>query len=128
MEAAKTQLVTAEGTNAFNVHCPSCKSLILKKGVAQKVDHQTAVELPLIPTQSPTKHSLAPTYNWSVSDMMAFENIGFTKPVPGSNSSSTRYLSCADCDVGPVGYHPTPAEGAGKVYLVAADRVRYRVV
>ena len=32
--------------------------------------------------------------------MLKFDNLGFTNTV-----GMTKYLSCADCDLGPIGYH-----------------------
>ncbi|KAG0365601.1 Mss4 protein-domain-containing protein [Gamsiella multidivaricata] len=58
---------------------------------------------------------------WRVTDMMAFENIGFSKMLP----NGTQFLSCADCDTGPLGYHESKAPKAEKEYLVALNRVRY---
>lgn len=37
---------------------------------------------------------------YHVENMYTFENIGFTHTV-----ANTKYLSCAECDAGPVGYH-----------------------
>ena len=37
---------------------------------------------------------------YRVGDMFDFDNLGFTNTVGG-----IKYLSCADCDVGPIGYH-----------------------
>lgn len=37
---------------------------------------------------------------YHVENMYTFENIGFTHTV-----GDTKYLSCADCDAGPVGYY-----------------------
>jgi len=37
---------------------------------------------------------------WLVKDMMSFENIGFSNTVDGR-----KFLVCADCERGPVGYH-----------------------
>lgn len=61
--------------------------------------------------------------------MMAFENVGFSRPVqssdPPTSSSTTaglRFLCCADCEMGPIGYNFT---GKDRFY-VAADRVRYK--
>ncbi|CAB3406691.1 unnamed protein product [Caenorhabditis bovis] len=36
---------------------------------------------------------------WEVRDMFSFENVGFTHSVDG-----VKYLTCADCDYGPIGY------------------------
>lgn len=37
---------------------------------------------------------------WVVDDMFTFENIGFSNAV-----GDFKYLICADCDMGPIGYH-----------------------
>ncbi|KAF9350280.1 hypothetical protein BGX26_011505 [Mortierella sp. AD094] len=58
---------------------------------------------------------------WRVTDMMAFENIGFSKMLP----NGTQFLSCADCDTGPLGYHESKAPRETKEYLIALNRVRY---
>lgn len=58
-----------------------------------------------------------PEFFWTVSDMMAFENIGFSK-----NKEGIKYLICADCEVGPLGYHDT-SERPLK-YYIAIERCR----
>ena len=55
--------------------------------------------------------------HWLVKDIMDFENIGFTY-VRGT----IRYLACADCEVGPVGWHDITNK---KEYYLAASRVQY---
>jgi len=55
---------------------------------------------------------------WQLSNMMAFENIGFSKTV----ATGLKYLSCADCDTGPLGYHDTTKEAE---CFIAVDRVGY---
>ncbi|KAG5460379.1 MAG: Mss4-like protein [Olpidium bornovanus] len=83
---------------------------------------------------------------WMVENMLAFENVGFSKPVPAEPGAEggappspvVRFLACADCDHGPIGYHldgAGAAAGAGgggdppgvgrKQYLVAVGSVRY---
>ena len=53
---------------------------------------------------------------WLVSgDMFTFENIGFSNTV-----GSTKFLICADCEVGPVGWHDVQNQQA---FYVARDRV-----
>lgn len=37
---------------------------------------------------------------WCVENMYAFENVGFSKTVDG-----VKYLICADCEIGPIGWH-----------------------
>ncbi|KAI8915492.1 Mss4-like protein [Powellomyces hirtus] len=124
---AAVQLVQPQTlTNSYDIHCSMCRSLVLKRGVAKKQPSDSAVQLPLpAATQDPSTstYPLVPGYLWVVNDMMAFENVGFTKAVPGGDD--TRYLSCADCDTGPIGYHPARVP---KAFLIAADRVRYNVV
>lgn len=57
------------------------------------------------------------TDHWLVVDMFNFENVGFTKPV-----DDLKYLICADCEVGPIGWHKmsTPTE-----FYIACTRVKY---
>lgn len=37
---------------------------------------------------------------WRVDDMFTFQNVGFTNSV-----GNTKFLACADCDAGPIGYY-----------------------
>lgn len=53
---------------------------------------------------------------WTVNDMFTFENIGFSNTV-----QNKKYLICADCEMGPVGYHDI----ATKVCYVALKRVKH---
>ena len=55
---------------------------------------------------------------WKVNDMFIFENVGFTKTV----GSSIKYLICADCEIGPIGWHDINDK---TTYLIAAQRVHY---
>ena len=55
---------------------------------------------------------------WLVKDMYHFENVGFSKTV----GSSLKYLLCADCEVGPIGWHDLKN---GQEFYVAASRVKY---
>lgn len=59
------------------------------------------------------------TYFWHLGNMMDFENVGFSKTV-----DTTKYLSCADCDAGPIGYHDTQSDP--KEFLVNVRRARYQ--
>lgn len=53
--------------------------------------------------------------HWLVENMYAFENVGFTK-----NIGNIKYLVCADCEIGPIGWHCTDDT---KSFYVALDRV-----
>lgn len=56
--------------------------------------------------------------HWVVSDMMTFENVGFTNTV-----GTAKYLICADCEVGPVGWHDVTDKTK---YFIALDRVQHK--
>lgn len=51
---------------------------------------------------------------WIVGDIYAFENVGFSHPVGG-----VKYLACADCEIGPIGWYDL----AAKTSYVALSRV-----
>ena len=53
---------------------------------------------------------------WTVDDMFTFENVGFSKDV-----GDIKYLICADCEVGPLGWHDIKDK---KSFLVALDRIK----
>ena len=59
---------------------------------------------------------------WITKDMYAFENIGFTRPLPTDNgvSSVQRYMCCADCEMGPLGFV------IEETYYLKCDRVSIR--
>ena len=56
--------------------------------------------------------------HWLVHDMYAFENVGFSMTV-----DSIKYLACADCECGPIGWHDI--NDRTKFY-VALERVEHR--
>jgi hypothetical protein len=56
-------------------------------------------------------------HHWVVDNMFTFENIGFSNTV-----GTVKYLICADCEVGPVGYQDLNDKTS--IYL-AVDRVRH---
>jgi hypothetical protein len=58
--------------------------------------------------------------HWCIGDQMDFENIGVTRAI----STDYKYLTCADCDRGPVGIFLTQ-EPAGNQFYVADARVKY---
>ncbi|KAJ2755076.1 hypothetical protein H4R27_003540 [Coemansia aciculifera] len=61
-------------------------------------------------------------YYWMVTDIMAFDNVGVSHTKDG-----IKYLSCADCDLAPIGYHDTETTAdSKKEYLIAIDRVAYK--
>ncbi|MEE6524286.1 hypothetical protein FKM82_023665 [Ascaphus truei] len=55
--------------------------------------------------------------HWLVHDMFTFENVGFTKDV-----GSVKFLVCADCEVGPIGWHSLEEKTS---FYVALERVNH---
>ena len=54
---------------------------------------------------------------WLVVDMWTFDNVGFTKTL-----NNIKYLICADCEIGPIGYQDL---NDPKHLYVAHSRVNY---
>jgi hypothetical protein len=95
------------------------------------VDIKRTRQLPALPTltEKPSSEKSPPAGYWSIPTRLSFENIGFSKTAPGS---TIKYLVCADCEFGPLGYTDTAGkdlgrdlEGSKGEFLVAVDRVRY---
>ncbi|KAH8921796.1 acyl-CoA N-acyltransferase [Atractiella rhizophila] len=105
--------------NKFDVRCKreGCRSIILKKGTATVVTRPNRTS----PESSQTTVLLVPS-------PLTFENIGFSKdvPLPSSSSSASssadptqnkntlKYLTCADCDHGPLGWCETKGRDVGR--------------
>ncbi|GAB5591387.1 hypothetical protein Unana1_06287 [Umbelopsis nana] len=105
----------SNSTNLYDVLCPrdQCRCLVLRRGAATLVKRDPIKPIDDNDVPSPNEHF------WHVSDMMHFDNVGFSKTI-----GQTKFLSCADCDVGPIGYHNI--SGDPKEYLIAIDCARYR--
>ena len=54
---------------------------------------------------------------WVVDDMFTFENVGFSNTVDG-----IKYLICADCEVGPIGWHDIADK---KAFYISTSRIKY---
>lgn len=147
--------------NKYLLLCPDerCRCKILRKGVG-KYEEKTGLiyNLPPLPGNDIKTATDSRQEYFTIPDMMAFENIGFSKtvtftqdPAPSSSSSTisqndsptssntdtvittkapatqgsnqvqVKYLSCADCDVGPLGLQIV---GTRECYL-KVDRVRH---
>ncbi|KAL3288458.1 hypothetical protein HHI36_002903 [Cryptolaemus montrouzieri] len=105
------------GKNLRTIKCTYCDSVILAPDSACFVKIES--ELPLMQQNKTNaiilEKELISSY-WSVPDMYTFQNVGFSNTV-----GSTKYLTCADCEAGPIGYHDL---GNGRSY-VALARVRH---
>jgi len=140
-------LVTAKKQNALDIYCPqtSCKCLILRANIGTLVERPKE-KLILPKGQNTTQtfevletsetngknvveenigEGVSPQLQgfWQLTDLMAFENIGFSKTII---ETGVKYICCADCNTGPLGYHDTVAKEVE--YLVAVDKVSYAVI
>ncbi|KAJ2453807.1 hypothetical protein EV183_002004 [Coemansia sp. RSA 2336] len=120
--------------NSKGVYCPraGCKSLVIRSKDAELVQRQPRVPLPAPGNNIETAESLVPDelrevakdqpdneWFWRLQDMMKFENVGFSHEKDG-----VKFLSCADCDYAPIGFHDK--QSAVTEYLVAVNCVSYR--
>ncbi|KAJ2054960.1 hypothetical protein GGI03_006445, partial [Coemansia sp. RSA 2337] len=123
--------------NPLAVKCPTdrCKCVVLQSKTATLVQRKPRKKLPEIASDlfkspdipevvkrmmSTPKSDEKPKddYYWMVTDIMAFDNVGVSRIVDG-----IKYLSCADCDLAPIGYHDTAITSADDKmeYLIAID-------
>ncbi|KAK9323940.1 Mss4-like protein [Lipomyces orientalis] len=116
--------------NIYKLYCPynNCSSVILSPGMgilrrrAQIPKSFTDLEKDekeLSTSESDREDDLF----WVLEDPFDFDNLGFSK----SSSAGVKYLACADCDRGPLGYHDSNfvAEEGGKEFLLRANLVLY---
>ncbi|KAG2467796.1 guanine nucleotide exchange factor MSS4 [Polypterus senegalus] len=124
MEASdRSALVSEEGKNSKSVQCGRCGSTVLNAGAAQFAERQ--LFLPSMQKKTSLGDSGQKgdgdgdllTDHWLVEDMYTFENVGFTKDV-----GNIKYLICADCEIGPIGWHCLEDK---KSFYVALDRVKH---
>ncbi|ORZ32622.1 Mss4-like protein [Catenaria anguillulae PL171] len=124
-------LITGDGLNTYRIYCPNplCKCLILREKHGRHVRQPAKFDMPSMP-QTQAQSVPAPSVQadqgeadfFEIKDMMSFENIGFSKTV----HQSVKFLSCADCDLGPLGYQEVGPD-AYKGCFLHMDRVRYLV-
>ncbi|CAI4231879.1 unnamed protein product [Auanema sp. JU1783] len=107
---------TAEKKNEKPIQCKHCQSVILLANVGVWVDK--TYDIPF-PTQQKGVDTRKETLNgfWHVRDMYDFENVGFTNAVDGC-----KYLTCADCDFGPIGI----VDPGSRQNLLTPERIQYK--
>lgn len=111
--SALFDLSSEDKSNKLTVYCPRCPSLILRPGHGHYVN-VGCWPLPDMQVQLNNKHQPVvsehiPAYQhfWSVADIFTFENVGYTNTVDGRY----KYLTCADCECGPLGVQVISDEG-----------------
>jgi len=116
----RSDLVSEDGKNLKSVLCQRCGSKVLCPGMASFAEK----ELFLPSMRKKTSLSASDgsdgdtlTAHWLVDDMYIFENVGFTNDV-----GRIKYLICADCEIGPIGWHCLDDK---KSFYVAVERVSH---
>ena len=75
------------------------------------------VQLPKAESSAGADDSEEVSYFWLVDDIFTFENISFSQTV-----SNRKFLACADCEYGPIGFHDIET----KLSYLSVDRVKTR--
>ncbi|KAL1138231.1 hypothetical protein AAG570_009920 [Ranatra chinensis] len=96
-----------DGKNKELIQCQRCPCKILNPGFSLPTMNHKAED-------ADSEEDISDY--WQVGDVYAFENLGFSKTVSG-----LKYLICADCEIGPIGWHDIDT----KQSYVALSRVRY---
>jgi len=104
--AENYQLLVQDGKNSKSLLCQRCASVVLRPLNASYARKE--IFLPAMKKKSEQGDGVASaiddgemlTDHWLVSDMYTFENIGFSNTV-----GTLKYLICADCEIGPIGWH-----------------------
>ncbi|XP_028855008.1 guanine nucleotide exchange factor MSS4 [Denticeps clupeoides] len=117
----RSALVSEDGKNAKSVLCQRCGSKVLCPGMAQFAEKELFLpsmrKKTSISEPGGTMEGDTLTAHWLVDDMYTFENVGFTKDV-----GKVKYLICADCEIGPIGWHCLDDK---KSFYVALERVHH---
>ena len=105
--------------NSQSVTCKHCRSTVLMPDVAikKRLDHFLPMMLQKKFNNSEELEGENLEEFWMVEDMYHFENVGFSKAV-----NNIKYLICADCEMGPIGFHDpaTPKE-----FYIALARINH---
>ena len=112
-------LLADDTKNNKQLICPYCPSKILPPKMGSYEDSKV-YELQIVKKNEEgvvhiAKEKLAQFYR--VEDMFDFDNVGFSKTV-----DNMKYLICADCEAGPIGYHDLNTK---KCY-VALSRIKHQ--
>jgi hypothetical protein len=118
------QLDLATQKNANKIRCVRCDSLILQPNMCVYIEHEEFTEIPsflkkkeLMTSESSQIHTESINKFWFASDIFTFENIGLTNA-----ANNKKYLICADCEIGPLGYQNIDKPNE---YFLCVSRVKY---
>jgi len=107
------ECVNENGRNKCQLVCVRCKSKILPPDTGTFEEKE--FELESFEKDSAGVKETVKNF-FRVEDMFMFDNLGFTNTV-----NTTKFLSCADCDLGPIGFHDLNT----RISYVALSRVAY---
>jgi len=114
-----TDLINEEQKNAKNLACLRCDSKILPLNMgAFQTDTEKSLHVMHKKQEDAGIKKETMKQFYVVNDMYDFDNIGFTKAV---DNNTIKYLICADCEVGPLGWHCI----SSKKNFVALARVKH---
>ncbi|XP_054711396.1 guanine nucleotide exchange factor MSS4-like [Uloborus diversus] len=108
--------VSVDGKNVKQIKCQRCPSTILVPGTATLVENEFVLPDPQLKSENKEIPDENSKKYWCVDNMYAFENVGFSKNVDG-----VKYLICADCEIGPIGWHDSNT----KLSYVSLSKVSY---
>lgn len=109
------ELIEEHGRNKEKIICSKCSSLVLDKLVGQHVELEKMLPEPTAKSTNSSQSSKF-LHFWMVDDIFKFENCGFSNTV-----DAVKYLTCADCEIGPIGYQDLNS----KLCFVALARVKH---
>ncbi|XP_053975656.1 guanine nucleotide exchange factor MSS4 homolog [Hylaeus anthracinus] len=102
--------------NKLRVYCTFCPSKILNAGAGRLVNVEFKLPYVQRKGEGEADQQESITDYWLVEDMYTFENIGLSLTV-----DNIKYLACADCERGPVGWHDLST----KKSYIALSRVKH---
>ncbi|KAG8178025.1 hypothetical protein JTE90_011655 [Oedothorax gibbosus] len=111
--------LTIEGKNSKEIKCHRCPSIILAISAATLVTHKFKLPDPQLKEdkeKTTTDDTTTTTEYWCVDNMYAFENVGFSHNVDG-----VKYLICADCEIGPIGFYDLDT----KLSYISLSKITY---
>uniref|UniRef100_A0A0A9W2B6 Guanine nucleotide exchange factor MSS4 n=1 Tax=Lygus hesperus TaxID=30085 RepID=A0A0A9W2B6_LYGHE len=116
MASLDVEPLISDGKNKTTILCSRCPSKILCPQVGTYVVKE--FNLPSMHHKAENESDTAEDVKdyWQVNDMYHFENIGFSKTI-----DDCKYLICADCEIGPVGWHDLNT----KINYLALSRVKH---
>lgn len=99
----------------IRISCKRCNSLILRDILLDYLKEE--FQMPAMNQSGSNDDLIREKLSdfWVVDDMLKFENVGFT-----NTFENVKYLICADCEIGPIGF--TNLNTPNK-FFVAIERV-----